>query len=1059
MAISGSFKQQCPSCDANVPIKDASLIGKKVDCPKCKFRFVVEDPTAKGKKAAAAGGKSKKPAEVDEEDVVEAEEPAPAKSRPAGKGAPPKKARDEDSDDEPVAPKSKGKKAAAGTNTKLLIGLGLGGVGLVLLAICAVLILMFGGSDNKPPPPPQVAGTKANVLPQKVADEEVPAPDPKKGGKGGKPPAKGTKGGKDAKGKDAKADEKESAADDTPVPTATGRPAGPENTNFLPPGSEVVYHSRFKDFLDSPVGHKNLFEPPVGPFKDADFYKKLGFSVVKIDDILTAESFTENWTFHVVHTTQVINDLRPLVQAMDLHPWKDKTTRYTCYEVPPHSAAWVLTMAKMPLFIPAHVLAAQPLNANKEPFLLHLRNPQTLVFAHKKPMLEFLQVDGAFPIPPGSAQTGTYLTVKPSLRDMLLRVETKGATDKVLFSTATELRTAKLNNPDSEFNGNIMYRTRPFWDVVGLLHETTDRIEHAGMSLIMKDQFTYIFNNFLTCNTSAEAQQLQTDLHDNVGPQVVHFFSKAVGHKVELFTEPKNAKAPVGFQKPPPPASRIKVNQLDNNVDFVMDLVLVSASSPPGPATSNLKTAIQLAALGLRGEADIASGHDYRFDLGEAGKALGKSGLPKQKVPPETFPPGAFPRPAGLIRASREPGQRVGWMAGLLPYLGEKHLFESIKFDKSWTDGDNWASAQTVVPPFLDPSYPLSSRFVGTPGMPMQCAATHFVGIGGIGADAAEAALGDKSMAGKLGVFGYERMTPLKMIAENGRGLANTVLMVRVPFDGPSGTTPWIAGGGSTVRSVPDKNSLEPFLSTDSKGEQGTYVVMVDGSVRYLKKGMSDEVFKTICTVDGPKPAEWKFDEQYPALKAPKDVAAAPLGAKSIPPPPGANKTVAAAPPPKGAPAPKGAKGVAGGWKEYTIAEGGFAIKMPDGATELAINNIKGYLLEDKDEKKGFMAGFARLPKAPDKAGVDQAFEGAKSSLVASGGFQIKSEKPITFGTKPGYPGREYELQDKDGDPGHARMYLIRDRVIMLVAGAPGMTTDSQEFKDFFDSLRITSAK
>ena len=38
------FKQQCPSCEHMVPIKDESLVGKKTDCPKCKFRFIVEPP-------------------------------------------------------------------------------------------------------------------------------------------------------------------------------------------------------------------------------------------------------------------------------------------------------------------------------------------------------------------------------------------------------------------------------------------------------------------------------------------------------------------------------------------------------------------------------------------------------------------------------------------------------------------------------------------------------------------------------------------------------------------------------------------------------------------------------------------------------------------------------------------------------------------------------------------------------------------------------------------------------------------------------------------------------
>ena len=46
MAASAGFKQECPSCGAAVPIKDPKLIGKKTDCPVCKFRFVVAEPAA-----------------------------------------------------------------------------------------------------------------------------------------------------------------------------------------------------------------------------------------------------------------------------------------------------------------------------------------------------------------------------------------------------------------------------------------------------------------------------------------------------------------------------------------------------------------------------------------------------------------------------------------------------------------------------------------------------------------------------------------------------------------------------------------------------------------------------------------------------------------------------------------------------------------------------------------------------------------------------------------------------------------------------------------------------
>src|SRR5262249_59064945 len=64
MATKTSFKQQCPSCEAMVPIRDPSLVGRKIDCPKCKYRFVVEEPEPEEPDEAApskAGKKGAKP--------------------------------------------------------------------------------------------------------------------------------------------------------------------------------------------------------------------------------------------------------------------------------------------------------------------------------------------------------------------------------------------------------------------------------------------------------------------------------------------------------------------------------------------------------------------------------------------------------------------------------------------------------------------------------------------------------------------------------------------------------------------------------------------------------------------------------------------------------------------------------------------------------------------------------------------------------------------------------------------------------------------------------------
>src|SRR6476620_11097379 len=59
MASAAAFKQQCPSCEAMVPIRDPKLIGRKIDCPKCKYRFVVEEPAEEVEDEADAPPKKK----------------------------------------------------------------------------------------------------------------------------------------------------------------------------------------------------------------------------------------------------------------------------------------------------------------------------------------------------------------------------------------------------------------------------------------------------------------------------------------------------------------------------------------------------------------------------------------------------------------------------------------------------------------------------------------------------------------------------------------------------------------------------------------------------------------------------------------------------------------------------------------------------------------------------------------------------------------------------------------------------------------------------------------
>jgi hypothetical protein len=129
--------------------------------------------------------------------------------------------------------------------------------------------------------------------------------------------------------------------------------------------------------------------------------------------------------------------------------------------------------------------------------------------------------------------------------------------------------------------------------------------------------------------------------------------------------------------------------------------------------------------------------------------------------------------------------------------------------------------------------------------MDQPVASTHFVGIAGIGLDAAEYSAKDPSVAKKLGVFGYDRATKLEDIKD---GLEQTIVVIQVPTEVK---TAWLAGGGSTVRGVPETDPILPFVCTEYKGKPGTYAIMADGKVRFIAKDINPETFKALCTING----------------------------------------------------------------------------------------------------------------------------------------------------------------------------------------------------------------
>jgi hypothetical protein len=244
--------------------------------------------------------------------------------------------------------------------------------------------------------------------------------------------------------------------------------------------------------------------------------------------------------------------------------------------------------------------------------------------------------------------------------------------------------------------------------------------------------------------------------------------------------------------------------------------------------------------LRQKGYLDMVGGEPRIHELAQAVGAYAKANQGQ-------FPRGTAQRNLPTTRAGRPypPDERVSWLAELLPYLGSEQASLKINKEKSWRDPQNLIAASTLIPQFIDPATQPNSWWIRYPSLGEPVAATHYVGIAGIGLDAAEYPANDPNLVNRLGIFGYDRGAKMSDIKD---GAANTILMAEVPS---VFKRPWLAGGGATVVGVPEKNSFQPFVSSEKGGKRGSYVIMADGSVRFITEGVSDDVFKAMCTMNG----------------------------------------------------------------------------------------------------------------------------------------------------------------------------------------------------------------
>jgi hypothetical protein len=907
MATTASFKQQCPSCETWVPIRDPNLIGRKIDCPKCKYRFVVEDPgtDAEAEEVAEEAPKKRK-GRRDPED-----EETPARGS----------RRRREADDEG------GEGAKGGMSPKVLMLVG-GGVLAVILLVVVGIFMFGGGSDTKKT---TSTATTTPVASSPSDNEDKPAV-------------------------------KSVASVSSEFITNLLPPDTEAVVNLRM--HELIRTELGRAFFDTPGAFRNAaLQQRLGfSVDDVDrlvqalsFSHNWAFNVLHTRNPINKEAVKK--ALHAAPAGKIQN-----IEYFVLgpNPWLDELGRVsfaTLLQVDP---------ARVPARVGKELLRIKDdrtlVFGGEEPMKAFL-NLKEVFPAHKppapkaQPKEESAQQQagpgpgrmgmggrgpqmgamggmgpGGRPNQPNQQESGdnaeekasealtsgSYLSVDPALKAMLDRVEKKQAVATMVLDTRAigeRLPWFNLNN----------------YKVVGLIRTLITDAGIFGASLQLRDGVLF--------TAAADYQSEETALkRENVFKDTAPLLASAIGQALSVKTEsgeesaeqpnlngpggrgplpgmmggmgPRGAAGMAGgkfggalmpggaggqmpgmrgpgggntrqsmqqgmmamqqgmmaqmgrrggmpgMQGPPgmpgfpgmqqnnaqePPKEKPGATVYYTYPDKTLAVMIVTITDAAANAKFTNETVRSLV-LEEKGYLDMAGGALRIFDVGKAARSYAESHQ-------MTFPRGTVERKVPTSRAGRPyaPDQRLSWMTELLPFLGEEQasLYQRLDREKSWNDPENLLSAVTLIPQFLDPRNPVKTWWVPYPGLDQRVAATHYVGIAGIGLDAANYASGDGAVAGKLGIFGYDRETRVQDIKD---GSANTILMAEVP---PTFKRPWLAGGGSTVVGVPEKDSIKPFVSTQRDGKPGTMVLMADGSVRFIAANVSDDVFKAMCTIQG----------------------------------------------------------------------------------------------------------------------------------------------------------------------------------------------------------------
>jgi prepilin-type processing-associated H-X9-DG protein len=191
------------------------------------------------------------------------------------------------------------------------------------------------------------------------------------------------------------------------------------------------------------------------------------------------------------------------------------------------------------------------------------------------------------------------------------------------------------------------------------------------------------------------------------------------------------------------------------------------------------------------------------------------------------FPLATMPNP----RLKRE--RHFSWLLEIYPFVESSDLYKLTDREKAWDAEENHWVALERLKTYLCPGFPVQRpTSVFTP--------SHYIGIAGLGADAAMLPLDDP----RASALGYDRKWNLNYPK---RRATNTLIVVA---DTTRVAEAWTAGGWPTARGLEDDGPplIGPGGQFGGVHKAGAMVAYADGSVGVIPPADSER-FKSMCTL------------------------------------------------------------------------------------------------------------------------------------------------------------------------------------------------------------------